>query len=376
MNSIDEGKRADPGQIGATDQVTARDLLETPASKDTQAPAYLSEVAPPEPGEETREDRRSMPLQSHRVADAVPQSVRNRFLEAGKAFHYRDRDQAVAFEDKGTRLTTAQDDVHVIRAMIDVAEARGWSSVRVRGSVSFKREAWLQAQARGMVVEGYKPRHVDQARREDQARDRAVSAKSRSSDIRSDPVQPLSGRQQTAVEVLKAVLRERGDSEIAVEMAGELMRQRFLTHRVYIGRVKDIGTAPYQDNPGNADSPYVTLQTQKGETKVWGIDLPRALEEGRVQLNDEIALAFQGRKPVTLKRRETDKNGQTQVVEKQVERNAWDAKKLDALRDEVRLRLTRAAAEPSIPVYDRKAPQIVETAQRIRRPNRNIERTR
>jgi hypothetical protein len=42
--------------------------------------------------------------------------------------------------------------------MLDLAQARGWKSVRLRGTESFRREAWVQAQVRGMQTEGYHPK--------------------------------------------------------------------------------------------------------------------------------------------------------------------------------------------------------------------------
>ena len=45
--------------------------------------------------------------------------------------------------------------------MLDLAQARGWQSVKLRGTDSFKREAWVQAQVRGMQTEGYQPKATD-----------------------------------------------------------------------------------------------------------------------------------------------------------------------------------------------------------------------
>ena len=45
--------------------------------------------------------------------------------------------------------------------MLDLAQARGWQSVKLRGADSFKREAWVQAQVRGMQTEGYQPKATD-----------------------------------------------------------------------------------------------------------------------------------------------------------------------------------------------------------------------
>jgi hypothetical protein len=59
------------------------------------------------------------------------------------------------------RITTRLDDRQTVSAMLDLAQARGWQSVKLRGTDSFKREAWVQAQVRGMRTEGYQPGATD-----------------------------------------------------------------------------------------------------------------------------------------------------------------------------------------------------------------------
>ena len=59
------------------------------------------------------------------------------------------------------RITTRLDDRQTVSAMLDLAQARGWQSVKLRGTDSFMREAWVQAQVRGMQTEGYQPKATD-----------------------------------------------------------------------------------------------------------------------------------------------------------------------------------------------------------------------
>ena len=59
------------------------------------------------------------------------------------------------------RITTRLDDRQTVSAMLDLAQARGWQSVKLRGTDSFKREAWVQAQVRGMQTKGYQPKATD-----------------------------------------------------------------------------------------------------------------------------------------------------------------------------------------------------------------------
>ena len=59
------------------------------------------------------------------------------------------------------RITTRLDDRQTVSAMLDLAQARGWQSVKLRGTDNFKREAWVQAQVRGMQTDGYQPTATD-----------------------------------------------------------------------------------------------------------------------------------------------------------------------------------------------------------------------
>lgn len=40
--------------------------------------------------------------------------------------------------------------------MLALAEARGWTAIAIRGSADFRREAWIEAQTRGLEAQGYK----------------------------------------------------------------------------------------------------------------------------------------------------------------------------------------------------------------------------
>ena len=60
------------------------------------------------------------------------------------------------------RIVTKLDDKQTVSAMLDLAQSRGWDTVRVKGTADFQREAWVQAQVRGMKAEGYRPTATDQ----------------------------------------------------------------------------------------------------------------------------------------------------------------------------------------------------------------------
>ena len=59
--------------------------------------------------------------------------------------------------------------------MLDVAEAKGWNSIKLSGSKEFRRAAFLEANSRGIAVEGYKPTPQDLALLEKLREDKSLN---------------------------------------------------------------------------------------------------------------------------------------------------------------------------------------------------------
>jgi hypothetical protein len=58
----------------------------------------------------------------------------------GERKYYDDyRQQDLAFWSTETKIMTKRDDLRTIRAMLEIAEARGWHSVEIKGSAEFRR---------------------------------------------------------------------------------------------------------------------------------------------------------------------------------------------------------------------------------------------
>lgn len=93
------------------------------------------------------------------------------------------------------RISTKLDDKQTVGAMLDLAQSRGWSTVRLRGTADFQREAWVQAQVRGMATEGYKPAATDQQE--------AVRRKAAAVRVEPVPVQAAAPKALTAATVPK-----------------------------------------------------------------------------------------------------------------------------------------------------------------------------
>lgn len=358
------------------------------------------------PRERARGDASDHPISERRRM--LLESINRRFLRAGDIYHERNDQHAVAFEAKGTRLVTRRDDPMVITAMLDLAEGRGWDSIRLAGTQAFKKEAWFQAQLRGIETSGYRPDALDKARMEEARRDLRRDAAGKANVLLreysrqtatptvpptqnygfnerfeaslNEPQVALSAAQKQAVNLLQKLMLNRGDGPDAVARATDVAVERLQSSRIHVGKLISTGTAPYHDKAGEKESHFVVLENEAGKPfKVWGVDLPRALEESRASVGEEVLLAFRGRQKVEVDVAVRDTDGKVIRHQRQlVDRNAWEVKRFDDLREEARLLARRAAkavdAPPNLRVFDKAAPSSLPPPQlKVTRP-RPLER--
>lgn len=91
------------------------------------------------------------------------EALHKRFHQTGDSYYYKDDSARLAFVDRGSRLITQEKDARTASAMAVMAEAKGWSTIKVSGDESFRREVWLEASLRGIHVKGYQPKEADLA---------------------------------------------------------------------------------------------------------------------------------------------------------------------------------------------------------------------
>lgn len=219
----------------------------------------------------------------------VPEAVRQRYFTEGRGAqlaYYTDHTvKQPAFHDAGRRLMADRANPTVIKDMLAIAEHRGWSQVQVRGSAEFRREVWLQAQARGLEVNGYRPTGRDQ-----QAVGRRVEAPTRD-----------------------------GPAAAAAKSAPD--QDRGLT-----GKLIEVGVAPYKNRPDAEDSPFIKLKPETGRVQtLWGVGLPGALEKAGVQIGETVTVRRTGVENVQKTVRETDRDtGEVHIERRTVPRNQWE----------------------------------------------------
>lgn len=107
-------------------------------------------------------------LRANRSARSVldpsnsPEIIRKRYLAEAGQYFFRDRNNALAFEDRGAKIATSVEDPVVAASMVDLAIAKGWKELKVTGSESFRKAIWLEAAQRGIAVRGYDPKPQDE----------------------------------------------------------------------------------------------------------------------------------------------------------------------------------------------------------------------
>ena len=128
--------------------------------------------------------------------------------------------------------------------------------------------------------------------------------------------------------------------------------------RVYVGEIVDHGRAPYQFKRDNDHSYYVTLMTRDREQVIWGKGLAEAMLERNA--GEQIVLQNIGKRDVTVQERVRDAQGQAIGLRpKESQLNAWKSELLSRFSEKARTDFSSrsAARQPSLGVYDAKAPR-------------------
>lgn len=124
-------------------------------------------------------DKPDAVAQQHGLYTAVKGSTHRYYAD------YQQKQEVMRADPK--RISTKLDDKQTVSAMLDLAQSRGWDTVRVKGTADFQREAWVQAQVRGMKAEGYRPTATDE---QEAARRKAAVAPIQASPVQAPATTP------------------------------------------------------------------------------------------------------------------------------------------------------------------------------------------
>lgn len=141
-------------------------------------------------------------------ARVVPPSVARRFLKVETEYYFPDK--SPAFSDRGDKLATRGAHPEVVRSLVEIAQARGWASITVKGTDEFRRSAWMEAAQAGMKVAGYQPTALDLAELANRPVKNTVE-QGREREQGKVPVPPSARQSGASVDRLPAARHERAE---------------------------------------------------------------------------------------------------------------------------------------------------------------------
>ncbi|MGR9054740.1 Ti-type conjugative transfer relaxase TraA [Rhizobium leguminosarum] len=116
------------------------------------------------------------------------------------------------------------------------------------------------------------------------------------------------------------------------------------------GALVETGQAKFRPNDEDADdSPYADVRADDGTLhRLWGVSLPKALEEGGVSEGDTVTLRKDGVERVTIKVAIVDEQtGQKRFEEREVDRNVWTARRIETA-EALQQRIERESHRPDL----------------------------
>ncbi|ULR43444.1 Ti-type conjugative transfer relaxase TraA [Rhizobium sp. K102] len=116
------------------------------------------------------------------------------------------------------------------------------------------------------------------------------------------------------------------------------------------GELVETGETKFRPDDEDADdSPYADIRTDDGVVhRLWGVSLPKALEDARVLEGDTVMLRKDGIERVKVQIPIVDeKTGQKRYEDREVDRNVWTAKQLETATDRQE-RIERESHRPDV----------------------------
>jgi hypothetical protein len=92
----------------------------------------------------------------------IPEHLKPHYHQDGNAFRSAYRPDRIEFVDRGTRMHAYYPiSTFTARALIDIAQARGWKEIEVTGSKQFQQSIYVEATSKNLGVRGYEPTQKD-----------------------------------------------------------------------------------------------------------------------------------------------------------------------------------------------------------------------
>jgi len=175
------------------------------------------------------------------------------FRAAGSNFYFRDSTEKLAFKDGGNKLVSACNDERVAFGMANMAEARGWTQIKVNGHPDFRQKVWMECALKGIVVKGYNPTEQDKVALE------ARQNRQMRNSIEKLPTAQVSPRRQVAEAVAAKMLCQVKDPKAYATALARI--KTGLQRREDSQRLKGIGVFDHQ-SPAMRLNPLKDKQQQ------------------------------------------------------------------------------------------------------------------
>ncbi|MFK4532082.1 hypothetical protein ABIA00_000265 [Bradyrhizobium ottawaense] len=249
---------------------------------------------------------RNKPSSAEVTDNAFPDRIRRKYyVVAGESekdgsgrearLYADERKEYLAFKTTDDRLVTRIAAAEVIRDMVSVAQHRQWEALHVRGSVEFRREAWLEAGARAMEVQGYQPNELD--------------------------------RQALAVRRVAWNRAHARTNDVEARSASNrsLQAERLDYDKGVSGRLMEVGFGPYRNRADAEPSTYVAIELDDGRRhQVWGVGVVADVADSGARPGDRISLRRDGVEPVIRAIKSIDAaTGIAGIERRQMWRNMW-----------------------------------------------------
>lgn len=177
------------------------------------------------------------------------QTFFSRYRRVADTWVRRDDPSRVVLVDKGSRLRSPYRlDMESVQAMTELAEARGWTAIRVSGNAQFRQAVYLAAASRGIAVRGYTPSEAerrlaaDMAERRQREAERQARRRERGAPEHGDPERG-DGKRLAAAYASARTARQR---RAAVARHPQL-RQAFALELAYLQMARKIQGQPGRD---------------------------------------------------------------------------------------------------------------------------------
>lgn len=308
-----------------------------------------------------------MPREQHlgdeelRRNSAEPSTLLGGALVRATGGEYRSRDGVkTVLQDKGTAVVMKDKNPDAYKAAMELAKAKGWAAIELKGKPEKLGAAWIEARMMGMEIVNYKPTPADRAALDARMAEKKAQEAATESAVRTDEtgvpapeameadsveVSPFleKGGRQLPVRVSSRMSGEEpavdakapaspnaeakktpkaGDVKRTVARVGDSVREDVAAaaavpgkadkqsvavaaenaaKKMKAGWLVDHGRAPYAKDPANNQNYFVALESDSGiRSTIWGVDLERAVSEAGAKIGDQVSLKERGTTPVTI----------------------------------------------------------------------------